>query len=85
MHWTIASKSGLAKNGTEKRALPVRLMTRCGVDTKRPLVQRCIMSPMFTRKVPGMHGAAIHVPERWHTSRPPVSSWARIVIALVSV
>ena len=62
----------------------MRLATRCGVETKRPLVQRCIMSAMLMTKLPGIGVARIQRPARLRTSSPPISSCSRMVNAPVS-
>src|ERR1051325_3219744 len=58
---------------------------RCGVDRKRPLVQRRTISPEFTAKEPGTYGTSSQFPEGIRTCKPGTSVCARKVMKLLSV
>src|ERR1044071_1426906 len=58
---------------------------RCGVDRKRPLVQRRTISPEFTAKEPGTYGTSSQFPEGIRTCNPGTSVCAKKVMKLLSV
>ena len=58
------------RTGWRSAAAPETLRTRCGVDRKRSLVQRCRMSPPFTTKASSTSGASIHWPFGSWIDRP---------------
>ncbi|NCX62845.1 MAG: pyridoxal-phosphate dependent enzyme, partial [Betaproteobacteria bacterium] len=75
MHSMTVSRSGLKKNGIECRSALETLMTRCGVDKKRSLVQRRSMSPVLTSRWPGSTGATTQRPSAVPISSPGTAAW----------
>ena len=64
---TTASLDGSQKIGIEKRDLPERFSTRCGVKTRRPFVQRSSRSPILQTNVLSIGMASIHSSDRLRT------------------
>lgn len=72
-----ASKLGDRKKAAEKRSLCVGLMTRCGVDNKRPFVSLVKLSAVFNTRLPGMGSTSIQsVPQGVRTCNPLMRSCA---------